>query len=42
LKTQRIAVHFYLGHQKQAWFGLTRSQNAFVFCICKWLVTTHP
>ena len=41
IKMCRIAVRFYLGYQKQPWFGPGGSENACVFRMRKWRVTTR-
>ena len=41
IKTCRIAVRFYLGYQKQPWFGPGGSENACIFRMRKWRVATR-
>ena len=41
IKTCRIAVRFYLGYQKQPWFGPGGSENACVFRMRKRRVATR-
>ncbi len=40
IKTQCIAVRFYLGYWKQPWFGPAGFENACIFCMCKRRVAT--
>ena len=41
IKTCRIAVSFYLGYQKQPWFGPGGSENACIFRMRKRCVATR-
>ncbi len=41
IKTQCIAVRFYLGYWNQPWFGQAGSENACIFRMRKWHVVTQ-